>query len=148
MGCITARDILKVSVATNWPTAARRYFACKSICSGWLTPGRFSGFPLPYSVEQMCQATMAVIRANKLKACYIRPLAFLGLGELGIYAPNNPVNVCIAVWPWGAYLGDEGIENGIRAKVSSFTRHHVNVTDDQEQELRRITSIRCSPKLK
>jgi branched-chain amino acid aminotransferase len=54
-------------------------------------------------------------------------LAFLGLGELGVYAPGNPVNVCIAVWPWGAYLGDEGLRNGIRAKVSSFTRHHVNV---------------------
>jgi branched-chain amino acid aminotransferase len=68
-----------------------------------------------------------VIRANRLKACYIRPLAFLGLGELGIYVPNNPINVCIAVWPWGAYLGDEGLRNGIRAKVSSYTRHHVNV---------------------
>jgi branched-chain amino acid aminotransferase len=54
-------------------------------------------------------------------------LAFLGLGELGVYAPNNPVNVCIAVWPWGAYLGDEGLRNGIRTKISSFTRHHVNV---------------------
>jgi len=70
---------------------------------------------------------MDLIRANKLKACYIRPLAFVGLGELGLYAPRNPINVCIAVWPWGAYLGDEGLQNGIRAKVSSFTRHHVNV---------------------
>jgi branched-chain amino acid aminotransferase len=90
--------------------------------------GKILGFPLPYSIEQMCQATVAVIRANNLKACYVRPLAFLGLGDLGVYAPNNPVNVCIAVWPWGAYLGDEGIKNGIRAKVSSFTRHHVNAT--------------------
>jgi branched-chain amino acid aminotransferase len=90
--------------------------------------GKILGFPLPYSVEQLCQATKEVIRANKLKACYIRPLAFLGLGELGVYAPQNPVNVCIAVWSWGAYLGDDGIKNGIRAKVSSYTRHHVNVT--------------------
>jgi branched-chain amino acid aminotransferase len=90
--------------------------------------GKILGFPLPYSVEQLCQATKDVIRANKLKTCYIRPLAFLGLGELGVYAPQNPVNVCIAVWPWGAYLGDDGIKNGIRAKVSSYTRHHVNVT--------------------
>src|SRR3990170_125905 len=67
------------------------------------------------------------IRANHLKECYIRPLAFVGLGEMGLYAPKNPVNVCIAVWPWGAYLGDEGLQNGIRAKVSSYTRHHVNV---------------------
>lgn len=89
--------------------------------------GRILGFPLPYSIAELEQATLEVIRANKLKECYIRPLAFLGLGELGVYAPNNPVNVCIAVWPWGAYLGDEGLRNGIRAKVSSFTRHHVNV---------------------
>jgi branched-chain amino acid aminotransferase len=89
--------------------------------------GKILGFPLPYSVADLEQATLEVIRANKLKECYIRPLAFLGLGEMGVYAPNNPVNVCIAVWPWGAYLGDEGLRNGIRAKVSSFTRHHVNV---------------------
>jgi branched-chain amino acid aminotransferase len=89
--------------------------------------GRILGFPLPYAIAELEQATLEVIRANKLKECYIRPLAFLGLGDLGVYAPNNPVNVCIAVWPWGAYLGDEGLRNGIRAKVSSFTRHHVNV---------------------
>jgi branched-chain amino acid aminotransferase len=89
--------------------------------------GKILGFPLPYSVAALEQATLEVIRINKLKECYIRPLAFLGLGEMGLYAPNNPVNVCIAVWPWGAYLGDEGLQNGIRAKVSSFTRHHVNV---------------------
>jgi branched-chain amino acid aminotransferase len=89
--------------------------------------GKILGFPLPYTEAQLNQATLDVIRANKLKECYIRPLAFVGLGELGLYAPKNPVNVCIAVWPWGAYLGDEGIRNGIRAKVSSYTRHHVNV---------------------
>jgi len=89
--------------------------------------GKILGFPLPYSEAKLCAATLELIRVNKLKECYIRPLAFVGLGELGLYAPNNPINVCIAVWPWGAYLGDEGIRNGIRAKVSSFTRHHVNV---------------------
>jgi len=89
--------------------------------------GKILGFLLPYTEEQLNHATLELIRANKLKECYIRPLAFVGLGELGLYAPNNPINVCIAVWPWGAYLGDEGLKNGIRAKVSSFTRHHVNV---------------------
>ena len=81
--------------------------------------GKILGFPLPYTVERLQEATLEVIRANNLKECYIRPLAFVGLGELGLYAPNNPINVCIAVWPWGAYLGDEGITNGIRAKISS-----------------------------
>jgi branched-chain amino acid aminotransferase len=89
--------------------------------------GKILGFPLPYTEEEICRAAVEVIRANKLKECYIRPLAFVGLGDLGLYAPNNPVNVCIAVWPWGAYLGDEGLQKGIRAKISSYTRHHVNV---------------------
>ena len=89
--------------------------------------GKILGFPLPYTEAQICQAAIDVIQANNLKECYIRPLAFVGLGDLGLYAPNNPVNVCIAVWPWGAYLGDECLQKGIRAKVSSFTRHHVNV---------------------
>jgi branched-chain amino acid aminotransferase len=89
--------------------------------------GKILGFPLPYTVAQLQEAALEVIRVNHLKECYIRPLAFLGLGDMGLYAPNNPVNVCIAVWPWGAYLGDEGLKRGIRAKISSYTRHHVNV---------------------
>lgn len=89
--------------------------------------GKILGFPMPFSEAEVCRAAIDVVRANHLKQCYIRPLAFVGLGELGLYAPNNPVSVCMAVWPWGAYLGDEGLQKGIRAKVSSYTRHHVNV---------------------
>jgi branched-chain amino acid aminotransferase len=89
--------------------------------------GKILGFPVPYSIEQLEHATLELIRANRLKECYIRPVVFIGLGEMGLYAPSNPVSVSIAVWPWGAYLGDEGLKNGIRAKVSSYTRHHVNV---------------------
>jgi branched-chain amino acid aminotransferase len=89
--------------------------------------GQILGFPLPYTAEQIQQAILGIIRANGLKECYIRPLAFVGLGEMGLYAPDNPIHVIVAAWPWGAYLGDDGIKNGIRAKVSSYTRHHVNV---------------------
>ncbi len=89
--------------------------------------GQILGFPIPYGVEEIRQGILEIVRANGLKECYIRPLAFLGLGEMGLYAPDNPVHVVIAAWPWGAYLGDEGIKNGIRAKISSYTRHHVNV---------------------
>jgi len=89
--------------------------------------GHILAIPLPYTDEQIKKAILDVLRVNGLKECYIRPLAFLGYGEMGLYAPDNPLNVIIAAWPWGAYLGDEGIKNGIRAKVSSFTRHHVNV---------------------
>jgi len=89
--------------------------------------GKILGFPLPYTHAEMERAMVDVIKANDLKECYIRPLAFVGLGEMGLYAPDNALHVIIAVWSWGAYLGDEGIKNGIRAKISSYTRHHVNV---------------------
>jgi len=93
----------------------------------FIDSGRILGFPLPYDLAAMEQATKGVIKANGLKECYIRPLALVGTGEMGLYAPNNPVHVVIAAWPWGAYLGEDGIKNGIRAKISSYTRHHVNV---------------------
>lgn len=89
--------------------------------------GHILGSPLPYSVERMAEAVLEVVRANRLKECYVRPLAFLGDGDRGLYAVHNPVRVIVAAWTWGAYLGDEGVESGIRAKVSSYTRHHVNV---------------------
>jgi len=93
----------------------------------FLDSGLILGFPLPYTAAEMERAMVEVIKANGLKECYLRPLAFVGLGEMGLYAPDNPVQVIIAAWSWGAYLGDEGIKNGIRAKISSYTRHHVNV---------------------
>jgi branched-chain amino acid aminotransferase len=89
--------------------------------------GQILGIPLPYTADHVREAILNVVRGNGLKECYIRPLAFLGYGEMGLYAPDNPLHLVIAAWPWGAYLGDEGIKNGIRAKVSSYTRHHVNV---------------------
>jgi branched-chain amino acid aminotransferase len=75
---------------------------------------------LPYSVDQLRDATLELIRRTELPSCYIRPLAFRGYGEMGLYAPDAPIEVMIAVWPWGAYLGEEGKRNGIRAKVSSW----------------------------
>ncbi len=78
--------------------------------------------PLGYSPEELRTATHELIRRNGLQSCYIRPLAFRGYGEMGLYAQSAPVEVMIAVWPWGAYLGDEGKRNGIRAKVSSWRR--------------------------
>jgi len=76
--------------------------------------------PVPYSVEELYEATFAVITANRLDACYVRPLVFRGYGEMGLFPLNAPVKTIIACWPWGAYLGDEGVKHGIRAKVSSF----------------------------
>jgi branched-chain amino acid aminotransferase len=75
---------------------------------------------IPYSVDQLHQATFDVIKANDLPECYIRPIVFRGYGEMGLYPLNSTVDVAIAAWPWGAYLGEEGIANGIRAKVASI----------------------------
>jgi branched-chain amino acid aminotransferase len=75
---------------------------------------------LPYDVPALVQATKDVIAANELDACYIRPLVFRGYGEMGLYPLKAPVETIIAVWPWGAYLGEEGIKHGIRAKVASI----------------------------
>jgi branched-chain amino acid aminotransferase len=81
---------------------------------------------IPYSKEELVQATKDLIRANDLPACYIRPIAFRGYGEIGVNPLANPVDVSIAVWPWGAYLGEEALEQGVRVKVSSWKRHDQN----------------------
>ena len=78
--------------------------------------------PLERSVDELREATHELIRRNALTSCYIRPLAFRGYGEMGLYAQSAPVEVMIAAWSWGAYLGDEGKRKGIRAKVSSWRR--------------------------
>jgi branched-chain amino acid aminotransferase len=77
---------------------------------------------LPHSVDELRDATQELIRRNGLSSCYIRPIAFRGYGEMGLYAPGAPIDVLIAAWPWGAYLGEEGKRNGVRAKVSSWRR--------------------------
>ena len=81
---------------------------------------------MPYSRKEIRDAIIKTVTANKLKECYIRPLVYIGYGAMGLYPKGNPINVAIAAWPWGAYLGDDGIDKGIRIQVSSFTRHHVN----------------------
>ncbi len=80
----------------------------------------------PFSVEQLVDATKETIRVNKVDSCYIRPLVYLGLEEMGLNPLPNPTRVAIAVWPWGTYLGDEGVEHGVRAKVSSYRRNDWN----------------------
>ena len=82
---------------------------------------------LPYSVEELRAACFELLGANGLNECYLRPIAFYGFGELGVAARGNPVDVVIMSWPWGTYLGADGFENGIRAKVSSWQRVGPNV---------------------
>ncbi len=81
---------------------------------------------IPYKLKELIEATKEVVKANKLDSCYIRPLAFRGYGGMGLYPEGIPVQVIIAAWPWGAYLGDDGIKNGVRVKISSFRRNDPN----------------------
>src|SRR5450759_4101570 len=83
---------------------------------------------IPYSKETIIEAHKEVVRANKLHECYLRPIAFYGSEKMGVSPNGVSVHVAIAAWPWGAYLGADGIEKGIRVKISSFARHHVNVS--------------------
>ncbi len=83
---------------------------------------------MPYDKKQIADAIVETVRINRLEACYIRPLVYIGYGAMGVHPGDNPIRVAIAVWKWGAYLGDEALEHGMRACISSFTRHHVNVS--------------------
>jgi branched-chain amino acid aminotransferase len=88
---------------------------------------RLLGMELGHSLDDLRQACHDVIAANGLPECYLRPIAFFGYGELGVSAVGNPVDVVIMSWPWGAYLGEEGLKSGIRAKISSWQRIGPNV---------------------
>jgi branched-chain amino acid aminotransferase len=83
---------------------------------------------VPFDMETIMNAQLEVVRANKLESCYLRPLVWIGSEKMGVSARGNTIHVGIAAWPWGAYLGEEGLAKGIRVKTSSFTRHHVNIS--------------------
>ena len=83
---------------------------------------------LPYDKETMIEAQKQVVRENKLDSCYVRPIAFYGSEKMGVSPKGAQVHVAIAAWPWGAYLGADGLEKGIRVKTASYARHHINVT--------------------
>ena len=94
----------------------RRLFDTARICS----------LPMPYSEQEVVEACVQTVRVNGLDECYLRPIAFIGDGAMGLGAQNNPTRVVIVAWRWGAYLGDEGLQQGIRAKISSFSRPGIN----------------------
>src|SRR5215471_15776304 len=81
-----------------------------------------------FTKEQVMQACVDVLRANRLEEGYLRPMVFVGQGAMGVYAPDNPIRAAVMAWKWGVYLGEDALKKGIRAKISSFARHHVNVS--------------------
>ena len=94
----------------------------------WFNSAHIFNMRMPYDRETLTAAQREVVRANRLESCYIRPIAFYGSEKMGVSPKGAKVHVSIAAWPWGAYLGEEGLEKGIRVKTSSFARHHINVT--------------------
>ena len=84
------------------------------------------GLELPYTVDELVQATKDTVASTGLDSCYIRPIAYLGYGEMGLNTLPCSIDVAIACWPWGAYLGDDAVDKGVRMKISSWTRHDHN----------------------
>ena len=84
------------------------------------------GMDMPYSVEEIVQATKDTVTSTGLPSCYVRPIAYYGYGEMGLNTLPCKVDIAIACWPWGAYLGDDAVEKGVRMKISSWTRHDHN----------------------
>ena len=95
---------------------------------------------IPYTPAQVADAQRDVVRANRLDSCYLRPLAWIGDEKLGVSPKGNRIHLMVAAWPWGAYLGEEGLKRGIRVKTSSYTRHHVNITMTQAKAVSNYTN--------
>ena len=137
MGSTTARACSRASAPTR-PSAARRVFRFREHLERLARSAQLYYMDLPYSIEKLREATHELIRVNKLRSCYIRPLVFRGYGEMGLFPLNVPVDVVIAVWPWGAYLGEEGQSKasaarsprggGCRPTASSRRRRHAAST--------------------
>lgn len=85
------------------------------------------GIKVPHTAEELTAAAIETLKLNKLAGAYVRPLVFIGEGAMGVHPGDNPIRTIIATWPWGAYLGDEALENGIAVKISTYNRHHINV---------------------
>ena len=108
--------------------AGTAIFKLKEHTDRLLTSAHIYRMPMPFDKETLIEAQKEVVRANQLESCYLRPIAFYGSEKMGVSPRGAKTHVAIAAWPWGAYLGEEGMEKGIRVKTSSYARHHVNVT--------------------
>jgi branched-chain amino acid aminotransferase len=102
-------------------------FALEAHTTRLLDSCKVLGMPIGYSKEQLMEAQVASVRDNKLDSAYIRPMVFYGSEGMGLRADNLSVHCIVAAWEWGSYLGQEGLEKGIRIKTSSYTRHHPNI---------------------
>jgi len=88
---------------------------------------------IPFTFDEVVKAQLDVVRENKLESCYLRPLVWLGSEKMGVSPKGAKVHLMVAAWPWGAYLGEDGLKRGIRVKTSSYTRHHDDAGQGREQ---------------
>ena len=95
---------------------------------------------IPFTIDEAMEAHKLVVRENKLESCYLRPLTWIGSQKLGVSPKGNTIHLMVAAWAWGAYLGEDGLKNGIRVKISSYTRHHVNITMTQAKAVSNYTN--------
>ena len=108
--------------------AGTAIFRLKEHTERWFNSCHIFNMKMPFDRETLTAAQREVVRVNKLDSCYLRPISFYGSEKMGVSPKGARVHVAIAAWPWGAYLGEEGLEKGIRVKTSSYARHHINVT--------------------
>ncbi|MFP5462178.1 MAG: branched-chain amino acid transaminase [Gammaproteobacteria bacterium] len=109
-------------------TAGTAIFRLEEHTRRLLNSAKIFQMNVPFDFATLMQAQKDTVRQNGLESCYIRPLIWIGSEKMGVSAKGNTIHVAVAVWPWGAYLGEDGIAKGIRVKTSSFSRHHVNVS--------------------
>lgn len=114
--------------AYQTPDGRTAIFRLKEHTERLLNSAKIFQLDVPYSFDELMQAQKDVVLGNGLSSAYIRPLIWVGSEKLGISARDNTIHAAVAAWSWGAYLGEEGIKNGIRVKTSSYTHHHPNVT--------------------
>lgn len=108
------------------PDGTSAIFRLPDHCRRMVNSAKILRMSVPYTSEKLAEACLETVKANKLQKGYIRPLSFVGYGEMGVYPSQNPVETIIACWPWGVYLGEEALEKGISVKTSTFTRSHIN----------------------
>ncbi|MCA3000984.1 MAG: branched-chain amino acid transaminase [Rhodocyclaceae bacterium] len=113
---------------TESPTIGTAIFRLHEHTKRLFNSAKIYQMAMPFSMEEIMEAQRIVVRENNLESAYLRPLAFYGSEKMGVSPKGAKVHIAIAAWPWGAYLGEDGLKKGIRVKTSSYARHHVNVT--------------------
>jgi branched-chain amino acid aminotransferase len=126
--------------AYTMPDGGAAIFRLQEHTQRLLNSAKILRMKIPFSLEQLMQAQIDVVKANNLPSCYLRPLTWIGSEKLGVSPKGNTIHAMVAAWAWGAYLGEDGLKRGIRVKTSSYTRHHVNITMTQAKAVSNYTN--------